>query len=389
VRARRAPAGGPTIVAALRELSPQAVVHLSGEARKPPYILGQWLPALEALRLRTFIVVREASQLQTLPPTTLPVVLARTGRDVSHMVVPSVRVAFYLANGAVNGDLLREPLVRHVFLNHGDSDKATSANPFNRVYDELWVAGQAAIDRYRAAGIAIPDEAFTIVGRPQLEALPVGARSAGSARTVLYAPTFEGYFEEANYSSLESMGPDIVRALLEHRPPVRVIFKAHPSTGHQRSGMVRARAEVERLLRDANAGGAAHDVVGDRSALSLYEAFHESDVLISDVSSVLTDFLWTERPIIATNPRGLDHPELVSRFPSHAAGYVLDSGGDVGPLLTAALCNDSKAEERGRVKRYVLGDPPGGALQAFVAAADRAYDAAVAHATRVENTFSF
>ena len=82
----------------------------------------------------------------------MPVVYAPKTRHVEELIRPTTMVAYYLANAGKNVHLLREASIRHVFLNHGDSDKSTSANPVSRVYDGVWVAGQAAIDRYKAAG---------------------------------------------------------------------------------------------------------------------------------------------------------------------------------------------------------------------------------------------
>ena len=387
---RQASVGNAAVVAAVERLSPQAVVHVSAGAGQARYILGQWLPALESLRLRTLVVVREPGQIAALPETSLPVVLAPSGRELSRVVVPSVRVAFYLANGTLNGDLLREPLVRSVFLNHGDSDKSTSANPFNRVYDELWVAGQAAVDRYAAAGVDLAPDRFRIIGRPQLEGLAVGPRPQAEHLTMLYAPTFEGYFEESNYSSLERMGVTIVESLLRQRPDVAIVFKPHPATGHQRTAMTEARHRIERLLRAANSAGGRHTVVADQPGMTLYDAFAQSDVLLTDVSSVATDFLWTQRPLIATNPRGLDHATFAQTFPSLASAYLLDpDGSDVVRLVDLATGDDPLREHRLETKRYVLGDAAGGPIAAFVDTADDAYARAVAHAEKVRNTFTF
>ena len=55
--------------------------------------------------------------------------------------MPTVRVAFYVANVGKNLHFLREPRVKHVFIGHGESDKVASVNPFTKVYDEIWVAG--------------------------------------------------------------------------------------------------------------------------------------------------------------------------------------------------------------------------------------------------------
>ena len=375
---------------AVRAYDPQAVVHLSLGGAQARSVLGQWLSAFEALNLRTLILIREPSRVADLASTSLPIVLAPTGRDVTALTSRSVGVAFYVANGLLNGDMLRHAHVRHVFLNHGDSDKSASANPFNKVYDELWVAGDAAIDRYLAAGIDIPRERFVIVGRPQLQGLPIGPRPSPDPVTVLYAPTFEGYFEDANYSSLERMGVQIVQTLLRERPDVRIVFKPHPATGQHRAGMAAAQQAVARLLRDATGPGSGHDVVLGGGVDALYQRIAEADVLVTDVSSVATDFLWTERPIIATNPKALPPQRYAELFPTLRCAYLLEpDGSDVTNLLATALDTDPLASERRQTKGVVLGNVGDAPMAAFVAAADRAYERALEHAGTIRNTFTF
>src|SRR5690625_5823159 len=65
----------------------------------------------------------------------------------------------------------------HVQLLHGDSDKASSFNPVTAFYDNVFVAGQAGIDRYENNGVDIPKHKFTIVGRPQVESVEQQGRS--------------------------------------------------------------------------------------------------------------------------------------------------------------------------------------------------------------------
>jgi CDP-glycerol glycerophosphotransferase (TagB/SpsB family) len=257
--------------------------------------------------------------------------------------------------------------LRHVFLGHGDSDKSTSASPVARVYDEIWVAGTVAIDRYAAAGVHIPRERFAIVGRPQVEQLRVGALNQ-QPPTVLYAPTFEGYYELTNYSSLEVMGPALIRSLLAHPAKVRVIFKPHPSTGLHRPGMRAARAEANQLLR---AAGPGHVCADDDPSLSLYGAFDAADVLITDVSSVASDFLHTGRPVMVTNPKGFSPAEYFERFPGLAGGYLIDDPAELGSLLTDALTTDSARERRAASATNVLGDHPDGPTASFIAATRR------------------
>jgi len=373
----------------LREYDPEVIAYMSAEAGHAGYMLNPWLPAFAGARKRVMIVVREESNVTPIAETRLPVIFARHTRDVERLVLPHVKVALYVANAGRNVHLLREPGLKHVFLNHGDSDKSTSANPVSRVYDEVWVAGPAAVDRYHAAGVIIPPERFATIGRPQVNGLGVGPRRRSEGRRVLYAPTWEGYYEESNYSSLEIAGPRIIAAILAARPEVGIIFKPHPSTGIQRRGMRAARQEVNRLLRESGCAG-LHLIADEHPELTLTGCFELADVLISDVSSVVTDFLHTERPIITSNPKQLDHREFRRMFPTQEASYLLDPDlHELLALLDSALSEDPLAAARSRMKRYVLGDLPDGPLNAFRDNVDRVYALGVRDAVRVRNTFTF
>lgn len=372
----------------LHAYAPECIIYMSAGKAQSGYILNQWLPALDAMKRRAVIVVREASNVKPVGRTTLPVVYAPQTRHVEQLVLPSVRVAFYLANAGRNVHLQREPAIKHIFLNHGDSDKSTSANPVSRVYDEVWVAGEAAIDRYHAAGVDIPTERFAIVGRPQVDPLLVGPLPAGPTKFLLYAPTWEGYYQEANYSSLEVMGVELVKAVLAQRPDLGIIFKPHPATGVQRAGMRAARTEIERLLRQTRSPE-RYVVAADQPAMTLNDWFDRGDVLVSDISSVVTDFLHTERPILISNPTGMDHDAFRVSFPTQAASYVLDLDlRSLPDLLDDALGGDSLAQARREMKRYVLGDLPDGPLHAFSDNVDRVYVEAAEQAERVRNAFT-
>lgn len=375
------------VLAELAAVSPSAVVYMSAGPGQSKYILNQWLSSFEAMSQPSFIMVREASQLAPIADTRLPLVYAPSTRHVEDLTLPGIRLAFYLANAGKNVHLLRDAAIKHVFLNHGDSDKSTSANPVARAYDEVWVAGQAAVDRYHAAGIDIAPERFAIVGRPQVESLLVGPLTGTAGKCVLYAPTFEGYYEESNYSSLERMGTELVRRMLAERPDVRILFKPHPASGVQRPGMRRARLEITRLLREAPAAP-GHLVVDDEPGMTLYDCFAMADVLVSDVSSVVTDFLHTERPIVTSNPRDMHPDDFYTTFPTQQSSYVLDRAlADLDAVMDDALGPDSMYEQRRAMKLYVLGDLPQGPLRAFSVHADRLVEQAETDLGRIQNQF--
>jgi hypothetical protein len=369
----------------LDELGPQLLVYFSGDA-DATYQLNQWMPVFERLEIPLLYVIRERIHLQQMHDTAKPVLYARRHREVEDAVVPSARVALYVGNAGRNVHLLRYPQLKHVFLNHGDSDKASSANPFVRAYDRLFVAGEVAIQRYADGGVPIPRERFAVVGRPQLDHVLDGRRKIDDGpTTLLYAPTWEGYFEATDYSSLERLGPAMIAEVLRSHPDVRIVFKPHPMSGLVRPGMTRARREVERLLRDA---GTPHVVATDHPDLDLLAWFDRADVLLADVSAVVTDWLHTDKPYLLTNPRGIEVDEFHHRFPSHGAAYLVGPDEDLAGTLRTALGADPLAADRAAVKRKVLGDHPDGPFASFVVALELVVSEADRDRVSVRTTFS-
>ncbi len=344
------------------------VVHFSG-APATTYQLASWMPVLERLTNAVVIVVREREHLAQLPATRHPVIYAERPVDLEVLLRADPKVFIYVANAGRNFHPLRLARPEHIFLNHGDSDKASSANPVVKAYDRLFVAGQLGVQRYRDAGIDLPDDRFELVGRPQLDRVRTGVnRAQDGPATVLYAPTWEGYSDAADYSSIERMGLAIIEALLAI-DGIRVVFKPHPMTGDRRPA---ARAAVRTTTERVRAAGAPHVVASDEPDVDLYGWFDASQAMITDVSAVVTDYLHTQRPYLVTNPRGFEIADFERRFPTHVAGYVVAAADDVRPMVALALGDDPKAAERQAMRVRVLGNHPQGPQAAFQQAIDRA-----------------
>jgi hypothetical protein len=242
----------------LREYAPEVIVYFSGGLGSA-YQLNGWLPVLDRLDRRVVIILRERDMLPLIDPTSRPVVCLPLGKDLTGFQMPTARVALFVANAANNTHLLRVPGIRTVFIGHGDSDKQSSVNPFTKVYDEVWVAGPAGRDRYRKSGVGVADEDIVEVGRPRLAG--AGSRPSESLPTVLYAPTWEGIDEGSATTSLITMGPAIVRALLDRTPPVRLVYRPHPLTGTRDR---RARAAHEEIIMMIAGANAARDAAEER-----------------------------------------------------------------------------------------------------------------------------
>ncbi|MER6001170.1 CDP-glycerol glycerophosphotransferase family protein [Nonomuraea angiospora] len=363
---------------------PEVILYFSG-ATAAAYQARMWLPTLERIDRRAIVVLRERGMANHLDATTLPMLCIPSAADLmSFRALSSAKLCLYVSNVGRNVHMLRIPTLRSAFLNHGDSDKEASFNPFSRVYDEVWVAGPAGRDRYRRARVGVRDESIHEVGRPQLEGISTEGPEL-PYRTVLYAPTWEGWNDDLFHTSLITMGPRIVRALLDHRPRVRVIYKPHPLTGHRDRSAGRAHRKIVAMIEAAELAKskARHPsrATGETPRIEhlivtgpephLYDCFNRCDLLISDISSVVADFLASEKPYAVTNVAGLDERAFHERYPSTEAGVLI--GKDLAGLAEFLDGEDSLARARIKLRSYLFGAEYPDALTRFDAAVERVF----------------
>jgi hypothetical protein len=341
------------------------------------YQVNMWLSVMERIGRPALVVLRERPCLAQLGPTTLPVICIPGAVEFMSFSLPEVRVALYTANVGKTIHMLREPGVRHVFVGHGDSDKTASFNPFSKVYSEIWVAGEGGRDRYRRAAVGIRDDDIVEVGRPQLRDIRVAADRVGDrGMTVLYAPTWEGWTADPTHTSLMRTGPALVERLVGF-PGLRVIYKPHPFTGTVSAEAAMADAAIRSVL--SRAGGPHTTVTG--ASPTLYECFNDADLLIADISSVLTDFIYSEKPYVVANLSGLSEDDFRAKFPSVGMAYLLDPDAErIGAILDLVRDSDPLAADRRVLKHYLLGPDQPDAMTRFSAAVDAAYDLAVSMA---------
>ncbi|MDR0595052.1 MAG: CDP-glycerol glycerophosphotransferase family protein [Bifidobacteriaceae bacterium] len=304
-------------------MGPAFAVHWQA-ARGSIHQLTMWMDHLKALGKPFFIITRtrenfaEVTQAFDLP------VLHRVGLDaVEDALSESLKTVFYVNTAILNDHLLRYPHLNHIQLNHGDSDKIASYSPVFRAYDKDFVAGQAAVDRFAAAGLATAPDFFVIVGRPQVAGVAAsrGPLAGLEAPVALYAPTWTGNTKDSDYTSLRR-GPQIVQALLDRG--CSVVFRPHPYWDKHHATAAARAAVVALLARDAAATGRDH-VFGARAEAewSVFDCFNRSDLMISDVSSVVNDYLYSEKPfVMMAVTAGPD--EFADEYPVARGAYVVD-----------------------------------------------------------------
>ncbi len=351
---------------------PWFAVHWDGPANAV-YQIAMWLPYLDRLGVPYVIVVRSADNFRDVEGMTdRPVVLRRFMRELDSVVSPSLRAVFYVNTATSNQHMVRFARLTHIQLNHGDSDKAPSSSRLLRIYDKNFVAGQAAIDRFAANGISTRPDFCTIVGRPQVEAVQVAApRRSDGGPVALYAPTWAGFSEDVCYSSLP-VGLDVVRGLLDRG--CEVVFRPHPYTRESEELSEACRQICDELARDAESTGRKH-LFGPTAEklMSIVDCFNASDVMVTDVSSVVDDYLYSEKPF-AMVAMTADADRFAETFPVSRASYVLEvKSGRVTNLpdvLDELLVTDSRSSARASLKAHYLGESyEGGPARRFIDAA--------------------
>jgi len=345
---------------ALLAYRPDFYLYYSGRP-EGAYQLQMWLPYLERTGARGALLIRERQFLDTaLDITTLPVLLTESVEPIERTIVPTLGAIFYVNNAAKNVDGTRYQQVVHVHLGHGDSDKPASYASSTTMFDRIFVAGQAGVDRFASHGVLVPQEKFVLVGRPQVEAIDV--RPAGSSLpqrpVVLYAPTWRGVLADMQLSSLAS-GQAIVSALVD--AGAAVIFRPHPYAKRDAESRVLV-TRIDALLSASTTGG--HLLSDQAAALSIFECMNASDALVGDVSSVVSDYLFSNKPIALAHHAG---DRLEEEYPLAKATCLLPVDGDLAAGIRDLLAEDGKAAERDAIRAYYLGPwAPDAYAQVFV-----------------------
>jgi hypothetical protein len=325
------------------------------------YHVEMWRPYLERVGKPWMIVLREPQPFKSIAAAAgkagVPVLYCPLIEHVDEIVTPGLKAVFYVNNGMKNTHLVRFNNLTHIQLLHGDSDKASSFNPVTAMYDRVFVAGQAGIDRYAVNGVLIPQTKFDIVGRPQVETIEVTRDHVRdvSDKVVLYATTWVSHYDDANYSSLR-IGETIIEKLLERK--ATVILRPHPYTGRDAASSRRLARLHQILAEDREKTGRAHLFgAAATTELTVFDCANRADAMISDISGVASDFLYSSKPFAMTNMLGETREQFEASFPLATAAYVIEKdGSNLESVLDDLLDEDPLEDVRREVKTYYLGD---------------------------------
>lgn len=328
----------------LNNFEPEIYIYFSGP-KGAEYQIKMWLPYFKKLEIPFAIIVREHHHFENITQlTTAPVLLCISVNDVDNTMTDSLKLIFYVNNSAKNTHMVRFNHLTHIQLLHGDSDKSPSYSPVSKLYDKLFVSGQAAIDRYTQHNVTILNDSFELIGRPQLDCLTKKNVSKSTRKTIVYAPTWHGDFGDSNYSSLY-FGDEIVKSIIN--AGFNVIVKLHPYT-YRDLKLVDMAKKIELVINSVSGDNSYHCEYYsyNNAEINIHELFNRSDALISDISSVASDYLFTEKPFALVDSQEYNK-NIYHKFPLSRASYIVNRNMHNISNVIEELCNtDSMMEQR-------------------------------------------
>jgi hypothetical protein len=342
------------------------------------YQIRQWLPVFEATNddFTYLLLLRDkASFLRLKKETDLPMVCVEKFRDLEAFYLGSeFKLCFYVNNSALNFHSLLYTDLLHVHINHGESEKASMSSNQVKAYDFVYVVAERASQRYMDNVINLDFDKLIQIGRPQLAISRSSAVQPSKLKTVLYAPTWEGGRDEMGYSSLLGSGLKLVEGILESGK-YRLIYRPHPKTGSSNDKYKMVHKKIISLMKERNselltsqgeASGESIDLLQHVVSLrgDIQELWSNTDLMVSDVSSVIIDFLWTKKPVITFVPRRFEIPEFAQ------AGEVVEisDAADIVSIIEKSMCADKGMERYLSIRERYLGSvkSEGGILNTYV-----------------------
>lgn len=318
----------------LQELSPEVILIF------PDGISKAWVSIWEQYLIDSpfkVAIVAKHHDKKDISNIRIPMFFNNTGVGPAQLLkIPSIKVFLYPTNRANNFNYLNKfPHIKHVFIGHGDSDKLSSSSRFSTVYDFLFTADDNAATRFFERGVKIPHERFITIGAPVVPGLVVNTEKTVSIKNILFAPTSEGKAADSNFSSLMEINP--AETLENLSLSFNIDYRPHPGAG-ERLPEYKSLSKVLKLLYSKN--------------LSKEQSYNNADLIICDISGVMSEFLFTNKPIILPyNPKSKLITENINKSEFKEYVYLFDISKDnLHELISKISQNDHLREAREKAR---------------------------------------
>lgn len=229
-----------------------------------------------------------------------------------------------------------------LFIGHGTGDKKYGSNPKNlETYDYHFISGPKHLAKLSDVGVRIPKEKLIKIGNLRFDDYINHAMDRDRAmddlgivdrtrKNVLYAPTWgrsKGTFKKYVYF----FGREISRNF-------NLIIRPHHHD----------RRYLPRIRMWAKINGLEHIYFSNPSFLLKSDTMKDfliSDILISDLSSVLYEYLITRKPIIVTKTDFQDIHHMSDEMDIVKHAVIYDGSQNILDLISKSLSQQHKTRE--------------------------------------------
>ncbi|EJF6958589.1 CDP-glycerol glycerophosphotransferase family protein [Campylobacter coli] len=327
------------------------VLHTGEQGELALTHISMWYLYFKKSEVNFIIIVRCPKALKLVqdryPEVSMVYLKDKKEVDIFFNTFSSIKACFYTSNTGNNFHLFYQTHIKHIFIGHGDSDKTSSAHKFFRVYDENWVAGNAHIDRIANAGFELNGLQNVKVGRPTLfnilkqTELNWRERFKGGIKA-LYLPTWEGYFQEQDYSSLEILKDNLL--LMQKIENIELSLKMHPFSGKRLKKFL----EFEEALKKY-----AVKIISKTQILENYIGL--SNLFICDISAVVSECLAANAPIFLYIPKNKNIKMASSKMPYEYYCYIYSTPEELHNSIKKVLEGDDYlAKNRLDAQEYII-----------------------------------
>jgi len=320
--------------------------------------LDLWLPHFIKADVNFVVMVRNYELFQIIVEKypQLTITFAKVDKDVGYYLDQLVflKACFYPSNTGRNMHLLKFNKIKHIFIGHGDSDKTASAHKYFRVYDENWVAGKAHIDRFVNEGFDFSGLESVEVGRPNLkETLEISKISwenrFDGQLNLLYLSTWEGVYQEQNYTSVYMIEEFFNKNLIEFD---HLKIKLHPWVGRRDKSLENFASTLDELLSLKGVDYTIYD-----KTTPVEELIKQSNIFICDISAVISESLAANGPIFVYIPKDKDIKLTKSKMSYADYTYTFSTLDELIEQIEDVIINknDYLAKRREEAMEYILG----------------------------------
>jgi len=331
----------------------EVCLYFSGDV-KDIYQVEQWVPVLNMLskEKKIIILARNKTSFEWLNNNTnFTVIHCVTIQDVLKFYEENnIKVILYVNHAFKNFQSLINNKALHVHINHGESDKVSTITRQSQAYDNIFVYGNESINKYIKNLIVCDKSKFIKIGRPQLEHTQF-KRLPTDKPVILYAPTWEGTHDTMDFTSVRTIGLQLINQLINDGS-YHIVYKPHPKIGVRDAYVLSLHQEIIKVLDEYE----EKTIMLEGDIVSIYPSV---DLAIFDNSVVLLDYLPFDKPLLVTDVMNEERKKLMN-----TKSLILEAGRNLTQkniysvlnIIEEELEKDTYKDKRHHVKEEFLGN---------------------------------